>query len=371
MSKKKKGNKVVIILIIILVILIVGLGAFVYLNKVFTNGTTRYSSFYQEPENTLDGIYLGSSAAYCYYMPTVTYEQEGICIYNLGTTVQPSCISANIIKDALKTQPDMDVIVIELRNFVKIDNSDIQQYIRLVTDGMRWSKNRFDAIDTALQYYKDSGVEGNYNKWSYYFPALRVVHVGSYGLSQNDWLLKKEEKTPFKGSAPFNSRLITRLPVPDEYTREDKVDKAQTEALRNLLEFCKKLDTEVIFVSGPFNPNKGSEYKYGEMNTLCKIIEEEGFTALNFNREPLKSQLNIDYSHDFRDRGHTSAYGAMRYTLFLGKWLKTNVKSLKDDHRGEKGYEDWDLQAESLRKHLCNVFDDWESYEKEIKKDVK
>ena len=359
MSKKKKGNKVVIILIIILVILIVGLGAFVYLNKVFTNSTTRYSSYYQEPENSLDGIYLGSSAAYDFFMPTRAYEEEGICIYNLGTTVQPSCIQKNIIADALRTQDDMDVIVIELRNMVKANNDNIQRYIRSVTDGMHWGSDRFDAIDTALAYYKEMGEKGNYNKWSYYFPAVRVVHAGSYGLTKKDLLLKKNPKTPYKGFSVNGCEVIGGLPDPVEYKDEAEITDLQERTLRELLDYCKTIEPEVIFVSTPFNPNTGYEYKLGQMNTLCRICEEEGFTALNFNQEPLKSELDVDWKKDYRDRAHTNAFGAARYSTMLAGWLRQNVDSLKDDHRGEAGYEDWDKQAEDLNAYLKENLKGW------------
>ena len=355
--KKKSKKTLSKIIIIAIAIVIVGVASLLYLNNVFTNSTTRYSSFYEEPQNSLDGIYLGSSAAYCFFMPTKAYEKEGMCIYNMGTTVQPSCIWKNIIADALETQTNLDVVIIELRNTVKLNNDEMTRYIRLITDGMHNGKNRIDAINTAVDYYMD---DCNQNKLSYYLPGLRVIHLGSYGIKKDDWLLKGEPKSPYKGYTRFGWANVKKLPQPKEYGDTAAIPETTETYMRELLDYCSTIEPKVIFVSAPFNPTSKSIIKQCRMNTICNMCEEAGFTVLNFNREPLRSQLNMDWSKDYRDRGHANAYGAARYSEFLAKWLKSNIKELSDDHRGEKGYEDWDTQADNLNMSIKKKLPDWE-----------
>lgn len=94
-----------------------------YLNRVFDMKSTiesePFSGFYTEESGSLDGVYLGSSSVYRFWMPTRAFEDYGMCIYNMGTPAQSIALEKYIIIETLKTQPRMEVIIIDLRNLVR------------------------------------------------------------------------------------------------------------------------------------------------------------------------------------------------------------------------------------------------------------
>lgn len=342
MKKKKKIAIILAIIIVLLAICIVGLS---YITKVFSEDNPRWTQFYKEEPGSIDGIYLGSSAAYDFWMPTKAYEEKGFCIYNLGTTVQPLCIEKNIIENALASQDNIQVIVIELRNLVRIEKDDMEQYIRIVTDNLKSQTNRMEAVDTALAYYKKFDAKINYNKYGYYFPALRVVHYSDYNLSEEDWKLDPGIAI-YKGYNRMKQDGVTSLSEPEEYDDYYPLNDAERDALSDLLEYCKSIDQKVIFVAAPFNPIDIDRYKLGMMNTACDMCENEGLTTLNFNREPLRSELGIDWNTDYYDRGHANIFGAQKFTAFVTDVIDNEIKL--PDHRGDVKYKSWDVEAKRL-----------------------
>lgn len=341
----KTRKKIVILIVLLVLFAAAGAAGTVYLGKVFSEDNPRWDQFYEEGAGTIDGIYLGSSAAYDFWMPTKAYEKEGFCIYNMGTTVQPICIEDNIIENALECQENIQVIVIELRNLVRIEKDDMEQYIRIVTDNLRSQSNREDAVDTALAYYKKFDANINYNKWGYYYPALRAVHYKEYELSKDDWLLKPGVAV-YKGYNRMKQDGVTVQTEPEEYEGTYPLGETEKGAMKDLLEYCRGLEQKVIFVSAPFNPVDKERDKLGKMNYACEMCEEAGFTVLNFNKEPLRDKLDIDWSTDYYDRGHANIYGAEKFTLCLTELIDGIIEL--PDHRGEAGYESWDDEADRL-----------------------
>ena len=75
---------------------------FVYLNKVFTlpeedENTKIFNSFYGETENSLDGIYLGSSAVNRFWNAPLAYHEYGYSIFAFSTSSQPLVLYRNLI----------------------------------------------------------------------------------------------------------------------------------------------------------------------------------------------------------------------------------------------------------------------------------
>lgn len=345
-------KKVRIIIALLIVLITIGVCGYSYLTKVFAVDNPRWVKFYEEKEGLDDGVYLGSSAAYDFWMPTKAYEEKGFCIYNLGTTVQPLCIEKYLIEEALSHQPDIKVIIIELRNLVRVEIDDMELYIRLATDNMTLKRIRKEAIDTALAYYESIGADINYNKWGYYFPAFRAVHYKKYNLKKEDWLLDPGVAI-FKGYNRAKEGGVTVLEAPKIYEGTVPLPEEQEEMLLDLLEYCKGLDQKVIFVSAPFNPVEKEREKLGKMNTACQMCEEAGFTVLNFNTEPLRSGLNMNWETDYYDRGHANIYGAQKFTAYLTEILCEEIAL--PDHRNDPAYESWNVEAERLNKFIDDI----------------
>ena len=88
---KKRTKKAILGIMIFL--LCAGL-LFCYLNKVFSMGDAdanrqTFKAFYAEPKNTIDVMYLGTSASNRYFINPLAYEEEGMTCFTLATMGMP------------------------------------------------------------------------------------------------------------------------------------------------------------------------------------------------------------------------------------------------------------------------------------------
>lgn len=327
----------------------------VYLLNVFDmkddKGAERvFNSFYSARDDSLDGIYIGSSSAYRFWIPTFAYENTGMTISNLGTGSQPVVLQKYIIKEALKSQKNMKVIVIDIRSLLNNDKRLKEADIRRVTDAfhvmdspLKINQNRIDAIDAALDYFRSQNAEIEYTKAYYYFPFLKYHNRWQSDLTLKD-LTALHFRNRYKGFVfTASGSLSVKKVTPPEFTDEaaELEDSSKTEVLQDLLKYCSGLDQEVVFVLSPYMI---SQQEQKQMNAYTAMIEEAGFSVLNFNKASKIRQLGIHWNSDFMDTKHVNVYGAMKYTEYLMQYLKKHVEL--PDHRGDENYESWNKAVE-------------------------
>jgi hypothetical protein len=336
----------------ILLFFVLTAGLLFYLNRVFDlkddkSSEKVFKAFYDQKENSLDGIYIGSSAVYRYFIPTKAFEDRGMAIFDLGTGSQPVVLEKYIIKEALKTQPDMKVIIIDIRNLTASDKYLREADIRRITDAMKPSKNRINAIKGGLRYFKDNNADISYNKLYYYFPFLLYHNRWNEDLGLGD-LKGTKSGNHYKGFfATIHS--MTSVPVKQPtYTTEKTEPKASDKAvLQDLLDYCSTLDQKVIFVSSPFAMTKKRQKL---MNSYTEMIRDAGFTMLDFNTKEGAAKIDLDWDHDFLDSGHVNYYGAVKFTRWMEKAIAKEVDL--EDHRNDLDYESWVNAAGNLAKKL-------------------
>ena len=327
-------------------------GLLFYLNCVFDlkddkSSEKVFEAFYNQEENSLDGIYLGSSAVYRYFVPTQAFEDSGMAIFDLGTGSQPIVLEKYIIREALKTQPDMKVIVIDVRSLTSSDEHLKEADIRRVTDAMKQSKNRIDAINAGLKYFREKNADISYNKMYYYFSFMLYHNRWNEDFGFGD-LKGTTDGNAYKGFYATKHSMIS-VPVEQptyttEKTEPEAVDKA---ALQDLLYYCSTLDQKVIFVSSPFSI---SQDRQKLLNSYTEMIRDAGFTMYNFNTEEGAAKLGLDWDNDFLDTGHVNYYGAVKFTRWMEKAIAKEVKL--EDHRNDLDYESWVQAAGNLAKKL-------------------
>ena len=62
---------------------------------------------YLEENDSLDGIYIGSSAVYRFWMAPLAYENEGMAVYSLASGSMPISSIEYLLKDAVKRQGNL------------------------------------------------------------------------------------------------------------------------------------------------------------------------------------------------------------------------------------------------------------------------
>ncbi len=315
-----------------------------------------FRTFYAEKKNSLDGIYIGSSSAYRFWIPPYAYEKNGMTISNLGTGSQPVVLQKYIIGEALKTQPDMKVVIIDIRSMLKNDKRLKEADIRRVTDSfhpyeflLRPSRNRINAIDASLDYFRNEGADIEYNKYYYYFPFLKYHNRWQSDIRLKD-LSGVQFRNRFKGFVFTKSgSLSVKKLEPPVYTdtEAETMDQEKQNVLRDLIRYCKTLDQEVLFVSAPYQI---SEAEQEQLNICSRIIMQSGLTLLNFNQAQDTAWMGLDWSTDFMDTKHVNVYGAMKYTSYLSRYLSEHMEL--PDHRNDEAYRSWDRAKERFHSRL-------------------
>ena len=157
-------------------LLILGI-IFFYLNQVFSiaeseESKKNFNQFYNEKENSLDGIFFGASSVNRYWVAAKAYHDTGIAVYNLGTTSQPLVVVKSLMEEAAKSQ-NPKVFIVELRWLVRTADRIEEAFIRKVTDSMHFSATRIQAVNESVDYALQGDNDVVDNKIDYYIPILK------------------------------------------------------------------------------------------------------------------------------------------------------------------------------------------------------
>lgn len=316
---------------------------FAYFNRVFSisgsdSNRQIFNAFYSEKENTIDVLYLGTSASNRYFISPIAYKETGLTAFTLATMGMPLFFVPNLIEEAEKTQ-DPELYIIELRSVVKEKDMVTDAHIRRVTDSMKFSSNRTDAIKKALEFTEGAqGTDVGDSFLEYYLPIVKYHSRLIQGnISLSEWLLENQENRT-KGYVTSKSTLTQRAQEEAVYSdeREALADEA-LQTLEEVLDYCDSLDKEVLFVLSPFSVK---EDQVGQFNTVIDTVEERGYTVLNFNTEEMIEELGIDWDTDFYNSKHVNYLGAEKYTEYLTAYIEEHYDL--DDHRGEAGCESYE-----------------------------
>lgn len=348
--KEKNGLRALIFLIVCALL-------FVYLNSVFTIGDTDasreiFEDFYEQEEESIDVMYMGTSATNRYYNTTKAFHDEGIAAYNLAVMGMPMMFVPQLLDEVEKTQ-DPQLYIIELRNVLKSKNEVTDAHIRRVTDSMKVSSNKFDAIRTAMEYTE--GATGELSNiddglLDYYVPIIKYHgRLLSGDISFSDVI-------PVSGQIPVQGYVLSPKTLTQKTQKESVLSEERTplapemaEALENTLNACDALDKDVFFVLAPYSIKAGDAAK---LNTAKDMVESHGYTVLDFNDPEIFAATGIDRAIDFYNSKHVNYLGAEKYTDYLTAYIKANY--LIPDRRGDEKYNLWE---EGYEKYLNYVKD--------------
>lgn len=268
--------------------------------------------FYNLEENSQEVLFFGSSHVFRSINPNVLFDEYGIESYVLGTSEQPLQASYYLMVEALKTQSP-EIVVVETF-FVNLSEDLLQDpskdsRIRHVTDPMRLSVNRFDAIETMTE-HKDSSLPFHINFLEY--------HNRWKELTQNDFTYRKgevyAEHRGYFYREESNPVSFNQFNIDDIEAVNIKPD--SLEYLNKITLLAEDNRIDLILLSAPWMINEGSAAvqlsveNYAQENNLDYYDSIAKFDEYNF-----------DLNTDFYDAGHLSNSGALKFTNVFGEYL--------------------------------------------------
>ena len=342
----------------VLIFLLVAALLFVYLNQVFSIGNTDASkeiihSFYEEEDDTIDVMYMGTSATNRYYNPALAYEEAGVAAYDMAVMGMPMFFMPTMIDEVEKTQ-DPGLYIIEIRNVLKSKNEVTDAHIRRVTDSMRFSADRFRAVDIALEYTE--GAAGELSdiddeKLSYYIPIIKYHSRATSGEMTAGDIFLTSGQSAVKGYVLSQMTVTQKAQAQSVYSEEKgKLAPEMEDAFKETLDRCDLLKAEgkdILFILSPYVVRDGQMEKF---NAAAEMIKERGYTFLNCNDAAVLEEMGIDWQTDFYNSKHVNYMGAEKFTRYLTEYIKSNYDI--PDRRGDEAYSSWTDAYDQYRDYV-------------------
>ncbi len=171
---KKQILRTVLFFIAVFIILVVLCDLFEY--KI-DNISRRYEKFKVLEDNTVDAVYIGSSAVDRYWINAKAYEEYGMTVYPASSEGLPAWLYIPMIKEVYKYQ-DPKLLILDIRPFLTgnysehIDITDVR--CRRIIDMLDFfSPNRFDAIRRTEQVMREINEDFSVFDSMYFFSFVR------------------------------------------------------------------------------------------------------------------------------------------------------------------------------------------------------
>lgn len=334
-TKFANAMKMIIFMIIVVLLLNVLSAIFVPRQKKsmakYNGEVTHFDLFYEEPRNSLDVIFLGSSHIYSGISPIEMWKAHGIAGYNCTSSSQCAYKSYHFLVDVFKYQRPKVVVFDLLSLFMGETTDEISN--RSALNNMRFSRNFLTTVHHSLNKENDETME------AYMFPVLRY-HSRWEELSQVDFCIQKWRDCAKGYDMRYGKKCMVEL-------TEDQVSFLKTEPtdkiadivedsagyIREMVKLCRENGTQILFIKTPV-----SGYTYESGNAMQKFADECGVRLIDYNRK--WDELGLDYKVDFLDTVHLNLNGAKKLTKCLGQTLADDFGIA--DHRGEARYSSWD-----------------------------
>lgn len=335
MTKKQFLRAVVFLLLFALL--------FVPVNRLFSRPSQDYNyqmirGFYEEPENSLDAVYVGSSNCFTFYNPLLGWKEWGIAVYDYACDAFPFEATSHIITEVRRTQPNALIIV----NLNTLHDSNINMAMtHYLVDNIPMSPNRI----SLTQHLAEAAGWSFSDTLEFHFPILRF-HSRWSELEMSDFVFSPGK---LKGAFTGGIYLGTSQDISGSYRTSPETavpNDWMLGCVDQLLGYCDENSVNILFVTVP-RAESGTEV-VSQLNYLEDYITDRGYPVLNLIDQT--DAMGLDLTRDYYNNGHANIHGSLKYTRFLSRYLIENYGFT--DKRGQEAYESWDKAVEKYHRHI-------------------
>lgn len=339
MKFQKKVTRTVKVSVFLLIIMASCLGLQQYVLRNVDHNSLRVEGFYQEDSGSLDAVFIGASDMYTSFMPGRAYEKYGFTSYLLASESITSDGVLTAVKEVVRTQKPQ-LVVVEANAFLYSDdqNDQNQAYIHKFFDNLPFSLNKLDYIQ------KNVPVD---DRWEYIFPLIKYHSLWTeyperFYMMASDLTLDMRGYNYLKGFRTTAQVYKSKTPsLNDQIVTEHDtlpLDPKLESQLRELLDYAKQNDVNLVFVRAPHYVTKETYDRVKRSNQMAHIVNEEGFSYYTFESDA--RDIGIDDQHDFYNAEHMNVYGALKFTDYVAERL-VKTEDLKPGYLTEEQKEGW------------------------------
>lgn len=306
----------------------------------YGDGIMDLKYFYQEEDNSIDLLVMGSSHAFENINTGVLYDSYGIAAYVLAGSVQPYWSTYFYLIEALKTQSPKLIV---LDAYASAFGSDYSDHSRIIknTLGIRDWALRYRALQVAAPRESFYDYLFDYRLWHSRYTELGASDFADY-YQQPHWKY-------YKGLGMNFSTKTFERPEVDEVDSVLPLRKKSETYLRKIIELCQQEDIPLLLVKSPQVLSENEKKQY---NMTGQIAQEYGVPFVDFNSSRYYDEMGLDFSKDYADAGHLNYRGNVKYTNALAEEILSRYEL--PDRRGEAGYESWEMHSKNTLARMDN-----------------
>lgn len=294
-------------------------------------GICSMTNLYQQEENTVDMLVIGTSAAQAGINTNVLWEEQGIAAYDLCSAELPYWASYYYLKEALRTQTPQ-LLVLDAKPSIYTQTYSRKARVFMSTYGIKSLDNRIGAILSSV--HPDNRVK--------FLLGFSELHGNYETLTANDFVYPPDNGgrgSNWKGFIGYEECLDFEEPWGD--TSSDAtmpIHEKQQQYFELILQLAREKDLNVLVIGFP-TPDYVHDHPY--FNTIKLLAEKHGAAYLNYNQPDIVGMW--DFTTDFADWQHLNIRGSVKLSMHLGEYVK-NAYSLPD-RRGQEGYASYDAET--------------------------
>jgi len=281
-----------------------------FISEVFREKGSSFDAYYQEPKNTMDVLFVGSSHVYSGYCPAILWREYGVSAYNVYAWSMQPWTAYYYICEALKSQSP-DVVFLDVSSIcLGVGVPDTT----LIYEQNREQNTKFNAgltrflltVETLTPVSETFDLELYHNRWKdwrslelVYEPEVPHAFLRNFGalFTQLDYKI-------------FDYSFYTDVMPPGD---------RQTKYLEKIVSLSEKEGFKLVFVCTPYTTNKEQTFI---LNWTRQYAQEQGIDYLDFLGAEGEA-CGFDYQYDMADGDHVNFSGAFKITRYCGEYLRT------------------------------------------------
>ncbi len=309
-------------IIAVLLLFVVLLGSVLLVERALAPNNSTFAGFYDEPRDTIDAMFIGSSHGMAAFNPAQIWQEQGFTSYNMYSWSQPAWVSYHYAIEAIREQ-DPEVIVVEAFSFAY----DVSYIEGNTADGV---SNEFAmSIPPSLNRLQLAFAIRQHQ----YIP-LSLSEMISFARYHNRWgditlteladNLFADRYSSNKGYGPiYTTEEFVPFAYEDKGTGTTMYPSCRL-YLEKLIELSEEEDIPLVVVKTPYVME---EQDRGYLEEIKAVCAEAGVPYLNYMEEDLLSEIGFDYRTDMAEHAHINYLGAEKISRHIGDYLKTNYLS--------------------------------------------
>lgn len=261
-----------------------------------------WESYRQEPEDSVDLLFCGSSITYCDVIPALIWEETGLSGYVMAGPEQTIPVTYYYVREAFRTQSPRLVVLEATGMFF----AEYKNYTKANIGYMPLGLNRLGATF--------AGAERE-ELWGLLFP----LHNYHYRWQEVSLEEMEEHLRPGKDLTAGYTLLTESCGVPTlqqlDYSAETETYRENLAYIAMLKEFCDGQGAELLLYTAP----SVSEAPEAAYETLAGDLEALGVAYADLR--DVGEEIGIDDESDWYDFLHYNLRGAEKFTRYLAGYI--------------------------------------------------